>query len=212
MDLAELCLPWQKRGGAVGAAARFVSRHRAGLLLLWDVVTFAVVGLNSFILLLYKYKANRGLKYVICTGTVAYLLVLLFQAVTLRKHTGRRKILLNTKRIFRLVYTAIYLTAIMIDMLAMAKMPGNEWRLSYNGFLFAWVVLWGTNFLWIGQVYRFARRRLMNLARRKKEHPPAAEQGGAGKETWIPRQGKANQNGKKFDDRRVSDWDTGERY
>lgn len=138
----------------------FVKHHKNGLFLLWDVFMFAVVGLNSFILLLHRHGTNLGLRYVICTGTVAYLFVLAIQTVMLRKAANRRSILFFTKKIFRLIYTAIYLTAIMIDIISLGGAPGTEWQMSYNGFLFIWTVLWGTNFLWIRQVYLFIRKRL----------------------------------------------------
>lgn len=150
----------------VKALMQFVMGHRDQLLLLWDVFAFSVIGLNSYILLLHRHGTNHGLKYVICTGAVAYLFVLLMQTIMLRKAPNRRHILLFTKKIFRLIYTAIYLTAIMLDVLAIAGAPGSEWQLAYNGYLFIWVSLWGTNFLWLKQVFQFARK-LIGKAYRK---------------------------------------------
>lgn len=152
-------LSYPKCSDAVQSVRQFVIKHKNGLLLLWDIFMFSVVGLNSFILLLYRHGNHSGLKYVICAGATSYLFVLLIQTIFLRRKTGRRQILFFTKKIFRLIYTAIYLTAIMLDVLTIAEVPGKEWQLSYNGFLFIWVILWGTNFLWLKQVYQFLKSR-----------------------------------------------------
>lgn len=154
---------------AMQYALRFIKRHQRELLLLWDIFMFSVVGLNSFILLLHRHREHSSLKYVICAGAVAYLFVLLFQTIYLRQKANRRHIFLTTKRIFRLIYTAIYLTAIMLDILAIAEMPGKEYQISYNGFLFIWVALWGTNFLWLGQLYQLLKKTVGNLQQRLTE-------------------------------------------
>ena len=138
----------------------FVKHHKNGLLLLWDVFMFAVVGLNSFILLLHRHGTDLGLRYVICASTVAYLFVLAIQTIMLRKAANRRPILLFTKKIFRLIYTAIYLTAIMMDILSLGGAPETGGQMSYNVFLFIWTALWGSNFLWIRQMYLFIQKRL----------------------------------------------------
>lgn len=132
----------------------FYWSHREGLLLFWDFFMFSVVGFNSFILLLRKSQGHQELSHVICAGASVYLLVLIIQTRLLLKHQRRHKTLLICKKVFRLVYTAIYLTAIMLDVLALTQTEGTERTLVYKGFLFIWVSLWGTNFLWIKQVWR----------------------------------------------------------
>ena len=159
----------QADGGALQTLSRFLLRRKSCLLLLWDILTFGVVGVNSFILLLYKHSVRSKLKYVICIGAVAYMVILLLQAILLRKHPDRRRRLTTTKRVFRLIYTALYLTAIMMDILA-ATLPGSELQLAYNICLFVFVSLWGTNFLWIWQIYRrfrdfLSRTRFSRVAR-----------------------------------------------
>lgn len=136
---------------------KFYWSYRAPLLLIWDIFMFSVVGLNSFILLIHRNREHQGLIYVICAGAAAYLLVLIVQTCFLLNHEKRHKILLVTKKIFRLIYTAIYLTAIMLDVLVLVEIPGTEITLAYNGILFIWVSLWGTNFLWIDQIAKSLR-------------------------------------------------------
>ena len=141
--------------------------HHASLLLVWDIFSFAVLGLNSFILLLHD------LVYVICAGAVAYVFVMIGQTCFLFKQKRRRRILLVTKKLFRLVYTLIYLTAIMLDILILAEAPGNELALAYNGCLFIWILLWGTNFLWIPQLFRLFDPR--KFRKSKPESPPSTD-------------------------------------
>jgi hypothetical protein len=57
----------------------------------------------------------------------------------------------------------VALTAIMLDVLAIAEIPGKEWQIANNGSLFIWVTLWGTNFLWIKQLYQVFSKRAGNL-------------------------------------------------
>ena len=176
MDFTDISFPLPRlgRSRAVSALLGFAARHKNGLLLLWDVFMFAVVGLNSFILLLRKHGTDHGLNVVIFTGTAAYLVILTVQTVLLRRAPNRRPVLHFTKKIFRLIYTALYLTAIMMDILALGGAPGTELQMSYNGFLFIWVSLWGTNFLWIRQVFLFVRKRLGSFRARHDSCPSDA--------------------------------------
>lgn len=111
--------------------------------------------MNSFILLLYKNTNKTGMEYVICAGAIIYILVLLTQTILFRKSPVKKhELIYQTKNIFRLIYTALYLTVIMLDVITVTaqKDQGNERILSYYGFLFIWASLWGTNWLWIGKI------------------------------------------------------------
>lgn len=148
-------------------AERFYKEHRSLLLLVWDVFGFSVVGLSGFLRLLYHNRANHDFQYVICTGAALYLFVLLGQTVLLLRRDDRHEKLVAAKRVLRLIYTAIYLTSIMLEVIPMSQTPGNEPLIAYKGFLFFWAVLWGTNFLWVKQV----SRRLMVI--HKKQNTPS---------------------------------------
>lgn len=117
----------------------------------WNVLNIGIVSVNSFILLLYKSMNKTDMEYVIGTGAAIYILVLLVQTVLYRKSPAKQHALIyRTKNIFRLIYTALYLTVIMLDVITVTAQSdyGNEAALSYYGFLFIWVGLWGTNCLW----------------------------------------------------------------
>lgn len=126
---------------------------RQRIRLVGEALNIGVLGLSSFIALYYRGVGNAAMKYVIATGAIAYALVLLTQAILLRKNEDRISILFTTKKVFRLIYTAIYLTCVMLEILAAAEHPGTEKLLSYYGFLFIWVALWGTNCLWLKKVW-----------------------------------------------------------
>lgn len=121
----------------------------------WDALNIGVISVNSFILLLYKNTNKTGMEYVICAGAIIYILVLLTQTILFRKSPVKKhELIYQTKNIFRLIYTALYLTVIMLDVITVTaqKDQGNERILSYYGFLFIWASLWGTNWLWIGKI------------------------------------------------------------
>lgn len=121
----------------------------------WDALNIGVISVNSFILLLYRNTNKTGMEYVICAGATIYILILLAQTILFRKSPVKQhELLYQTKNAFRLIYTAFYLTVIMLDVIAVTAQTdyGNEKILSYYGFLFIWVSLWGTNFLWLRKV------------------------------------------------------------
>lgn len=143
--------------GMLSGAVKLCGAHRKLLLLIWDIFMFAVVGLNSFILLLHRSRANQSFSYVVCAGAALYFFVLLGQTILLLRRDDRHERLVATKRVLRLVYTAIYLTSIMLEVIPLSEISGNEPIIAYKGFLFFWAALWGTNFLWLGQVCRRLR-------------------------------------------------------
>ena len=144
----------------IQGSKRLFRPYRTVLLLIWDIFIFAVVGLNSFILLIYRNQEHFELKYVICAGAAAYFFVLLIQTCCLLNHEKRHKTLVTTKKVFRLIYTAIYLTSILLDVISLAEKAGSELILAYDGILFIWVSLWGTNCLWINQVLGWLGKKL----------------------------------------------------
>ena len=129
-------------------------RNNRLLYALWDIFSIGVLGLNSFILLYHRYGQHNGMDYVICSGAAGYAIVFLVQAIWLRgKPRERHRTARQIKSAFRLIYTAFYLTAIMLDVIESAsiKAPGYEQQLSFYGILFLGVGLWGTNCLWLGK-------------------------------------------------------------
>ena len=135
-------------GTALQRLRRGIERYQAPLILVRDMFLFSVVGLNSFIMLLRRSGIDRGLKHVVCVGTVAYFVVLIYQAVFLIRYKRLHRTLPHVRRIFRLLYTALYLTATMMDILLLESRPENRPLFVYHGVLFIWTALWGTNVLW----------------------------------------------------------------
>ncbi len=156
----------------MGFASRLYQNNQGAFRLSWDVLNIGVIGLNSFIFLLYKSSGYEGLDTVICFGAAAYALILLGQAVFFRRQSAKRQeAVYQTKRIFRLIYTALYLTKIMLDVIRITAQPakGQEGLLAYYGFLFIWVSLWGTNCLWMQKALGWIRVLWENRCRKKEE-------------------------------------------
>ena len=133
----------------------------------WEWFSFGVLGLNSFIMLYYR-STQGAIQYVVCAGAVGYALVLFFQTVLYRHSPDQgMRILKVTRKVFRLIYTAIYLTSIMMNIIVASQMSNGVPLMIYYGWSFIWVTIWGTNCLWGGNAYRF----LMSYIRRIKSNP-----------------------------------------
>ena len=130
-------------------SSRLTPEMRRKLQYGWEFLNFGVLGLNSFVLL-YLHSARSSIQAVICAGMAGYALVLLLQVLLCRSRPRPRRLALFrlTKKVFRLIYTAIYLTAIMLDIFAVSQRPDAAPLLVYYGVLFCWVILWGTNCFW----------------------------------------------------------------
>lgn len=116
-------------------------------------LNFGVLGLNSFILLYYRSEQGGGFQKVVLAGAVSYAVVLFLQSISYR-HTPERRmqILKITKKVFRLIYTAVYLTSIMMNIIVASETSNHVLPMVYYGWIFIWTTLWGTNCLWIHKV------------------------------------------------------------
>ena len=123
----------------------------------WEWLSFGVLGLNSFIMLYYR-SAHGDIQYVVCAGAAGYALVLLFQSV-LHRHCPQRRIQIIklSRKVFRLIYTAVYLTSIMLNIIAASQLPDKVPLMVYYGWLFVWAAIWGTNCFWGKKAYMIAR-------------------------------------------------------
>lgn len=147
--------PFRHLRGFLIPLSDWLRLHSGRLRVLWDGFSIGVLGLNSFILLYYRYGQHNGMDYVIISGAVGYAAILFAQAIWLRaKPSKRHKTAHRIKSVFRLIYTAMYLTAIMLEVIesSAAKAPGYEKHLMFYGIVFLGVGLWGTNCLWLGKV------------------------------------------------------------
>lgn len=140
----------------------------------WEALNFGVLGLNSFVML-YLHTARASIRAVICAGIAGYALVFPLQAILCRRRPRSRRLerFRLTKKVFRLVYTAIYLTAIMLDILAVPRRPDAVPLLVYYSVLAVWVILWGTNCFWGIRLWRRLRPVLARVIPSVTEKAPA---------------------------------------
>ncbi|WP_133304215.1 hypothetical protein [Ruthenibacterium lactatiformans] len=125
---------------------------------IWDGFSLGVLGLNSFIML-YHHSVQGPIQYVVCAGAVGYCLVLCFQSILYRHCPVRRmQILKLSQRAFRLIYTAIYLTSIMLNIIAASQMPDSTTLMAYYGMVFIWAAAWGTKFFWLNRLISVSKR------------------------------------------------------
>lgn len=113
-------------------------------------LNYGVLGLNNFILLYYRNEQGGGFQKVVLTGAVSYAAVLSLQSISYR-HTPERRmqVLKFTKKVFRLIYTAVYLTSIMMNIIVASETSNHVLPMVCYGWMFIWTTLWGTNCLWI---------------------------------------------------------------
>lgn len=112
---------------------------------------FSLIGIISYISLYFRAEHISGVGMVIIFGGVSYTLVYAVEMMRIREIEQKRKNIIFVKLIFRLVYTAIYLTVIIIDIIKLAG-DSNKWALMINGLLFIWVLIWGTRDFWINRI------------------------------------------------------------
>lgn len=132
---------------------RFTPEVRDNVRTIWKGVNIGILGLNSFLLMFFREQDNKGIKYVICSGAAAYVLVFFMETVIFHNSPQKLTVVRKTEKIFRLIYTAIYLTAIMIDIIEVSEQPNPDRIMAYYGAIFIWVALWGTKCLWIQSLY-----------------------------------------------------------
>lgn len=125
---------------------------RSILRTIWEGFNIGILGLNSFILIYLHEQSNEEIKYVICSAALAYALVFLVETILLRGNPQKLVIVRKTKKIFRLIYTAIYLTVIMLEIIVVSELPDPARIMAYYGAMFIWVAVWGTNCLWLGKL------------------------------------------------------------
>ena len=111
------------------------------------IVQLSLISIASYFLLLFRTAHITGLGNVIIFGILFYTVVYVIEFTRNRGETKKRRILL-VKRVFGLIYTAIYLAAIMIEIIHCCTANDNL-RLTLQSLLFVWVALWGTRDFWI---------------------------------------------------------------
>ena len=119
---------------------------------IWEGFNIGILGLNSFILIYLHEQSNTDIKYVICSAALAYALVFLTETILLRDNPQKLIIVRKTKKVFRLIYTAIYLTVIMLEIIVVSELPNPARIMAYYGAMFIWVAVWGTNCLWLSKL------------------------------------------------------------
>lgn len=119
--------------------------------ILRDVFSIGLLGLNSFLMLFYKGWLVQPIKYVICAGVLAYVLILLSETALLWREKHRLEVVYKTRRVFKVIYAAIYMTALMIHIIDLLqdKQPGYRWQTAWLGLLFIFAGIWGANSRWL---------------------------------------------------------------
>ena len=129
------------------------------VLILWDILYVGVIGLNSYILLIYKNFIEHKMMYVLCAMAFAYTVVLTTVFVKLRKNKRMRKVLYSVKKIFRVIYTLTYLTIIILHLirLGLFKSISNIQNIDviYNIVMFLIITLLGALSLWWKKILKF---------------------------------------------------------
>lgn len=121
-------------------------------LILWDILYVGFIGVNSYILLIYNNSNEPKMMRVICAMTVAYVTSLITILIKLREDKKLRKILYLTNKIFRLIYTATYLTIIVLHLIRLGSFKTissfQSGAVIYNIIMFFFIAIIGTSSLW----------------------------------------------------------------
>lgn len=114
-------------------------------MILFDILYIGVIGLNSYILLIHKNQNEEKLIYVICAAAFSYVLTLIILLIKLRKKKKLRETLYLTRKIFKVIYTILYLTIIMIHLIRLSSLEevsnGQMIVIIYNIVMFIIILL-----------------------------------------------------------------------
>jgi len=146
---------------------RIPPQIQARLRTIWEVFNVAFLGLNGYLLLYHRSAFDTGLRHVILSGAVFYALILLIQLIRYWRKPEWLGAFRTTKKVFRLIYTAFYLTGIMINVCAMPMGRQSTGLLLWYGIQFCWAVLWGTNCFWLSKATKAVYRVILEKKSQK---------------------------------------------
>ena len=155
------------------ASDHITPQIQARLHTMWEVFNIAFLGLNSYLLLYHHSAFDTGLRHVILSGAGLYAIILLVQLIRYWRKPEWLGAFQTTKKVFRSIYTALYLTGIMINVCALPMGRQSTGLLLWYGIQFCWAVLWGTNCFWLGKATKAVYR--MILENKSQKTAPAAE-------------------------------------
>ncbi|MBK1810026.1 hypothetical protein JHL18_05130 [Clostridium sp. YIM B02505] len=119
---------------------------------LWDFIYIGVIGLNSYIWLFHNNRNEPKMKYVIVGMAIVYVVTSFLLSVMFRGDKLRRQKIYLVRKIFRLIYTAVYLTIIMLHLINLGLFDtipdGKVELLIYNIVMFIVIAITGTISLW----------------------------------------------------------------
>lgn len=84
----------------------------------WSIVSMMVLAINSYVLMLYRNRENQSITYIVVVMILLYLIVMPLLTCRLKQHPKRQRILGRVNKGFRVFYTGISLTAVILNMIA----------------------------------------------------------------------------------------------
>lgn len=132
------------------------------VLILWDILYVGVIGLNSYILLIYTNTNEHKMMYVMCAMAFAYTMVLTTIFVKFKKDKRMRKSLYSAKKIFRVIYMLTYLTIITLHLIRLGLFKSilniQSMDVIYNIVMFFIITILGALSLWWKKILKFMLR------------------------------------------------------
>lgn len=132
------------------------------VLILWDILYVGVIGLNSYILLIYTNTNEHKMMYVMCAMAFAYTMVLTTIFVKFKKDKRMRKSLYSAKKIFRVIYMLTYLTIITLHLIRLGLFKSilniQSMDVIYNIAMFFIITILGALSLWWKKILKFMLR------------------------------------------------------
>ncbi|MCM1991429.1 hypothetical protein [Oceanirhabdus seepicola] len=138
------------------------------LLALWDILIICIIGLNSFILLYLRNQEHSDMYRVIYAFLNAYIVVFVTEIIVLlffRRNVDLRNVLYFTRKIFRLIYTAVYLTIIMITLIHIEDYATPDQMqnvMIYNSVMFVGISINGTSCIWGKKLKNWVLKKRLN--------------------------------------------------
>lgn len=92
----------------------------------WSIVSMIVLAVNSYVVMLYRNRDDHDITYVVAAMLLIYLIVMPLLAYRLKAQPRRKRIMERVNKGFRVFYTGLSLTVIVLDMIRSSAVGADD--------------------------------------------------------------------------------------
>lgn len=141
-------------------------KNQVKLNALWDFILIVFLGANSFVRLLSTYS-RKDIRHITYALMIAYIITFMIEVtghLVYKKNAHIRHTLNFTRKVFRLIYTGVCATAIMLQIIQTNSYEGNQ-SLFSNVIKLLFTLIVGTSCLWSKIFLKWVKKRCKSINR-----------------------------------------------